>query len=166
MVKLTKLDQYSLFTWPNPTSRPLYRKAPHWMCYKETSLGLQLCDQVLHQLALAQPRKCHLTAPMLYPTGIPRPSLRGRGLPYPFHPFNATPLNNLTACPDLLLLQVDEAEQRGKAVILMNPVLKDIPSSAGIMGVRSALCFHHPSSNILLPLHLLLFSLHSSSSLL
>ncbi|KAL3145428.1 hypothetical protein ABBQ38_001673 [Trebouxia sp. C0009 RCD-2024] len=31
---------------------------------------------------------------------------------------------------------VDEGEKRGKAVILMNPVLKDIPSSAGIMGVR------------------------------
>lgn len=36
-------------------------------------------------------------------------------------------------------LQVDEGEKQGKAVILMNPVLKDIPSSAGIMGVRSFL---------------------------
>lgn len=31
---------------------------------------------------------------------------------------------------------VDEAEKQGKAVILMNPVLKDIPSAAGVMGVR------------------------------
>lgn len=31
---------------------------------------------------------------------------------------------------------VDEAESKGKAVILMNPVLKDIPSAAGVMGVR------------------------------
>lgn len=37
--------------------------------------------------------------------------------------------------------QVDEAESQGKAVILMNPVLKDIPSAAGVMGVRSALLF-------------------------
>lgn len=37
-------------------------------------------------------------------------------------------------------MQVDEAEKQGKAVILMNPVLKDIPSAAGVMGVRSV-CF-------------------------
>ena len=38
---------------------------------------------------------------------------------------------------------MDEAESQGKAVILMNPVLKDIPSAAGVMGVRSALLFFH-----------------------
>jgi len=38
---------------------------------------------------------------------------------------------------------VDEAESEGKAVILMNPVLKDIPSAAGVMGVRSPLLFFH-----------------------
>jgi Domain of unknown function (DUF1995) len=32
--------------------------------------------------------------------------------------------------------QVEEAEARGKAVILINPILRDIPSSGGIMGVR------------------------------
>ena len=34
------------------------------------------------------------------------------------------------------LVQVDEAERQDKAVILINPVLKDIPSAAGVMGVR------------------------------
>lgn len=54
-------------------------------------------------------------------------------------------------------MQVDEGEKRGKAVILMNPVLKDIPSSAGIMGVRSSFFFlPFPSCRILL--------LHISSS--
>lgn len=33
-------------------------------------------------------------------------------------------------------MQVDAAEEKGKAVILVNPKLVDIPSSAGIMGVR------------------------------
>lgn len=76
------------------------------------------------------------------------------------------PLGPPQTCPDPLLLQVDEAEQRGKAVILMNPVLKDIPSSAGIMGVRSPpplpppffplqtvffLCFQHLLLSTLLP---------------
>ena len=32
--------------------------------------------------------------------------------------------------------QVEALEEKGKAIILMNPVLKDIPSHSGIMGVR------------------------------
>lgn len=35
-----------------------------------------------------------------------------------------------------MLLQVAAAEAKGKAVVLVNPVLKDIPSHSGIMGVR------------------------------
>ena len=41
------------------------------------------------------------------------------------------------------MLQVEEAERQSKAVILMNPALKDIPSAAGVMGVRYA-----PSSSL------------------
>ena len=35
-----------------------------------------------------------------------------------------------------LLVKVDAAEAQGKHVILVNPQLKDIPSSGGVMGVR------------------------------
>ena len=36
-----------------------------------------------------------------------------------------------TAC-----VQLEEVERQGKAMILLNPVLKDIPGSSGVMGVR------------------------------
>jgi len=39
----------------------------------------------------------------------------------------------------VLLMQVDAAEAEGKSVVLVNPVLKDLPSHSGIMGVRCAL---------------------------
>ena len=35
-------------------------------------------------------------------------------------------------------MQVDVAEAQGKHVILLNPSLKDVPSSSGVMGVRCA----------------------------
>ena len=93
-------------------------------------------------------------APMLHLTRHPpqsSPCVQApEPAPYPFSPA-CLPPPSLTTCPEPLLLQVDEAEQQGKAVILVNPVLKDIPSAAGVMGVRSTLCFHSSSSNILLP---------------
>ena len=39
----------------------------------------------------------------------------------------------------MLTVQVDAAEEQGKAVILINPKLVDIPSSGGVMGVRCSL---------------------------
>lgn len=42
----------------------------------------------------------------------------------------------------MLNVQVDAAEEQGKAVILINPKLVDIPSSGGVMGVRCSLRGH------------------------
>ena len=44
-----------------------------------------------------------------------------------------TPSSPLSACA---WSQVAAAESQGKSVVLVNPVLKDIPSHSGIMGVR------------------------------
>ncbi len=39
---------------------------------------------------------------------------------------------------------MEKAEEAGKAMVLVNPALKDIPSHSGIMGVRCARQTPHP----------------------
>ncbi len=43
-------------------------------------------------------------------------------------------------------MQMEKAEEAGKAMVLVNPALKDIPSHSGIMGVR---CAFRPSCTTL-----------------
>ena len=44
------------------------------------------------------------------------------------------------------MLQVEKGEEAGKAMVLVNPALKDIPSHSGIMGVRCAVDNPHQTA--------------------
>ena len=48
------------------------------------------------------------------------------------------------------VLKVDRAEEEGKYLILINPLLKDIPSADAVMGIRCispSLCSQRPAGH-------------------